>query len=495
MKKSILLSLFATSALSLCAAEKPNILFIMVDDLGWTDMSTGKPNLGNESDYYETPHLDTLASKGMSFPFAYSNGPNCAPTRATLYSGQYSPRTKCYNVKSTNRGGKNAKLLGPANKQFLDLDIVTFAESVKKVGYTTAHFGKWHAGGHLGGGLPTEQGFDLNIGGNNIGGSVAGFFAKADGSFKARRGQPEMPNLGPNGKSGQWLDDRLTDECLSWMEKVKDQPFLIDFCFYAVHSPNSSPKEDKAHFDDKPVGKRHKNQTYAGFVKSYDDNIGRLVTYLEQTGDPRNPGAKLIKNTVIVFTSDNGGCGGWVKPWGDHYTVTTQAPLKNGKGSLYEGGVRVPFIVRWDGHVPADSQNHETVGTVDLYPTFVELAGASLPEQQVIDGMSLVSLIQGKQKKLERDAFYFHFPAYLARRQTPASVIRQGDLKLMFWYESKTWEMYDVVKDISEKTNIIKEHPEKAKQMAAKLIKWLDETGADYPTDKKTGKTILPVSL
>lgn len=493
MKKTILMAFVACGFSPLFAAPKPNILFIMIDDLGWTDMSTGKPNLGNGSDYYETPHLDTLAAKGMSFPFAYSNGPNCAPTRATLYSGQYSPRTKCYNVRGTNRGGKNAKLLGPDNKQFLDLNIVTFAEAVKPQGYATAHFGKWHAGGHLGGGLPTDQGFDLNIGGNNIGGSVAGFFAKSDGSFKPKSKKlPEMPNLGPNGKAKQWLDDRLTDECLSWMEQVKNKPFLVDFCFYAVHSPNSSPKEAKAHFDDKPVGKRHKNKTYAGFVKSYDDNIGRLVGYLEKTDDPRNPGSKLIKNTVIVFTSDNGGCGGWVKPWGDHYTVTTQAPLRNGKGSLYEGGVRVPLVIRWDGHVAADTENYETVGTVDFYPTFAELAGASLPTKQVIDGESLVPLMQGEKKELKRDAFYFHFPAYLAKRQTPVSVIRQGDLKLMFWYESQTWEMYDVVKDISESKNIVKDNPEKAKQMATKLIKWLEETGADYPVDKKTEKTVVP---
>lgn len=491
--KTTLLSLFlASPVVALCATKQPNIVFIMVDDLGWTDMSTGKPNLGNGSDYYETPHVDQLAAKGMSFPFAYSNGPNCAPTRASLYSGQYSPRTKCYTVKNTNRGGKNRQLLGPDNKQYLDLSIVTFAEAIKEVGYSTAHFGKWHAGGHLGGGLPTEQGFDYNIGGNNIGGSVAGFFAKSDGSFKVRKGQPAMPNLSANGKSKQWLDDRLTDECLNWMEQAKNRPFMVNFCFYAVHSPNSSPPEDKAHFAEKKVGVRHKNQTYAGFVKSYDDNLGRLISYLEKTEDPRSPGEKLIANTVVIFTSDNGGCGGWVKPWGDHYTVTTQAPLKNGKGSLYEGGIRVPFIVRWDGHAKADSQNRETVGTIDLYPTIIELAGAKLPTSQVVDGLSLVSLVQNKQSQLKRDAFYFHFPAYLARRQTPASAVRQGDLKLMYWYETQTWEMYDVVKDISENNNIIQSHPERAKAMAEKLIAWLKETGADFPVDAKTKKPITP---
>lgn len=488
--RKVLIILGALFNLALYAqVSNPNILFIMVDDLGWTDLSTDNSNLGNGSEYYETPNVDLLASKGMSFPYGYSAGSNCAPTRASLYSGQYSPRTRCYTVKSTNRGGKKATLKGPKNHEYLDLSIVTYAEVLKQAGYATAHFGKWHAGGDKhGGGLPDKQGFDLNIGGSHIGGTTAGFFADKNGAFIGKKAK--MPNLGPNGKAGQWLDDRVTDECLKWLDGVKEKPFLANFCFYAVHSPITSPKDDKAHFNGKKPTKGHKSQTYAGFVKSYDDNIGRLVNYLEKTDDPRNPRQKLISNTVIIFTSDNGGVGGWVNPW-NYKNYTSQAPLKNGKGSMYEGGIRVPYIVRWDGHVKPNTINKQSIITTDIYPTFAELAKQPLPNNQPIDGESLVSLIQGKKKKLERENLFFHFPAYLSGRQTPVSVIKRGNFKLMYWYETGSWEMYDVVNDMSETENIVKEHPEVFKNMAESLINWLKETKAEYPKDK-SNKPVKP---
>ncbi len=231
------------------STDKPNILFIIVDDLGWTDVSTGSPNLGHGSNYYETPNVDKLASKGMSFTNAYTCGPNCAPTRASLMSGQYGTRTKMYTVSDPNRSKPEQRGLEAAdNKLYLDLEQVMLAEVLKEAGYATGHFGKWHLGGHHGGGLPDQQGFDINIAGTNIGGSTGGFFANGEGAFPAKRNAPLMPGLPPNGKAGEWLDDRITGNALDFMEANKGQPFFVYMSFFAVHTPISAPAEDIALF-------------------------------------------------------------------------------------------------------------------------------------------------------------------------------------------------------------------------------------------------------
>lgn len=479
--------------------QKPNILFIIVDDLGWTDISTGAPNLGNGSRYYETPNVDRLAEHGMSFTNAYSNGPNCAPTRAALMSGQYGPRTKMYTVDDPNRGPQEDRLLDAAdNKGFLDLDQVTMAEVIKGQGYTTGSFGKWHLGGHKGGGLPTQQGFDLNIAGTNGGGSTGGFFSNEEGAYPAKPNNPLMPGLPPNGKAGEWLDDRITGEALKFMDKSKENPFFVYMSFFAVHTPISSPEEDKAYFDGKKTTKHHNNQTYAGFVKSFDDNIGLLMGYLETTKDPRNEGKYLIENTLVVFISDNGGVGGFKYSGIEEFEATSQYPLRDGKGSMKEGGIRVPMIVRWDGHIEKGSVNHTPIITVDFYPTLASIVGYEIPKNRILDGENLTELYLGGE--LNERPLFWHFPAYLGAygkfmgrkqfRTTPASVIRKGPWKLIYYYETRSWELYNLVDDIGENINLLNDNPKIVKDLGADLINWLTETKADLPKFKGTDKIV-----
>lgn len=473
--------------------EKPNILFIIVDDLGWTDISTGATNLGNGSDYYETPNVDKLASKGMSFTNAYTCGPNCAPTRAALMSGQYAPRTKMYTVGDPKRAPEEDRLLDPAdNKEFLELDQVFLSETLKKQGYKTGSFGKWHLGGHHGGGLPDQQGFDINIAGTNVGGSTGGFFSNKDGAYPAKSNNPQMPGLAPNGIENQWLDDRITGDAIEFMDKQKANPFFVYMSFFAVHTPISSPDDDKAHFGGKKKTKHHNNQTYAGFVKSFDDNIGRLINYLETTPNPGNQEKKLIENTLIIFYSDNGGVGGFKYSGIEALEVTGQYPLRDGKGSMKEGGIRVPMIVRWDNKVKKGTINHTPVITVDFYPTLAKIANAELPASTALDGEDLSGLFLGEQLK-ERSLFW-HFPAYLNARGTfqgrkqfrtsPASVIRKKDWKLIYYYETRSWELYHLRNDIGENINLANDYPGLVKDLGTELVRWLVETNADLPRFK-----------
>jgi arylsulfatase A-like enzyme len=483
--------------------EKPNILFIIVDDLGWTDLSTGVPNLGHGSPYYETLNVDHLAAKGMSFTNAYTCGPNCAPTRAALMSGQYGTRTKMYTVGNPNRSKPEQRALEAAdNKLYLDLAQETLAEALKTAGYVTGHFGKWHLGGYLGGGRPEQQGFDLNIAGTNRGGSTGGFFANEKGAFPPRGNLPQMPGLPPNGKAGEWLDDRVTSKALEFMQKHHDEPFFVYMSFFAVHTPISAPKEDIAYFDNKSKSEYHDNQTYAGFIKSFDDNVGRLIDYLEKTDDPRNKGKKLVENSIIIFYSDNGGLGGYARSGIVAKEVTDQFPLRDGKGSLKEGGIRVPLIIRWDSRVKAGSITDVPVTTVDFYPTLTEIVQAKLPDNLVLDGKSLLPIF--KNQEFKERALFWHFPAYLQGskrkngnldfRTTPASVIREGKWKLLYYYENEQWELYNLHEDIGEHQNLIQSHVNIANKLAQKLVRWLKETNADLPRDKETKKEVeLPL--
>lgn len=427
----------------------------------------------------------------MAFTNAYTCGPNCAPTRAALMSGQYSPRTDVYTVGDPNR--KHAKYRGldaAENKLYLDHDLVTMADALQAAGYATGHFGKWHLGGKLGGRMPHEQGFDKNVGGTSAGGSTVGYFAKEDGSF-------DLPGLPPNGKSQQWLDDRLTDEALEFISSNKSQPFYVNLCFFAVHTPIKAPPEDISHFDGHEKGLRHKNKTYAGFIKSFDDNVGRMVSYLEDTDDPRNLGSKLIANTIVIFYSDNGGVGGFAGPnESGSLEITSQYPLREGKGSLHEGGIRVPLIVRWDGLVPRNSVNHTPVITVDFYPTLLDIAHITIPSNHILDGVSLLPLLTGSKETLDRSALYWHFPAYLelnnhsrsngSFRTTPVSAIRSGMWKLLYYYETRSWELYNLENDRGETSNVADENIHVVKSPGPELISWLVTTTADLPRNKST---------
>ena len=385
------------------SAVRPNIVLLLVDDLGWTDTSTGLTCRGQGSDYFETPHVDRLAKSGICFTSAYSNGPNCAPSRASLFSGQFAARTGVYTVGNPNRGRvADRKLSGAPNKTKLEDTCVTLAEALRDAGYRCGHAGKWHLGDN-----PCTQGFHVNFGGTK-GGSPRGQFADKRGGWK-------YPNMPANGVAKEWLDDRLTTEAIAFMRSATKTPFFMSMCFYGVHTPVNAPHADFDHFANKPPGERHRHQKYAAYVKSVDDNVGRILEFLETTDDPRSAGQKLIANSLIVFSSDNGGVGGWRSIGVSHSEFTTQVPLTAGKGSLYEGGIRVPFVLRWDAAARCGETDDTPIQLLDLYPTFCEVANAQTPS---LDGVSLVGLAtQGTP--ISRKSLYWHFPAYLQGRQGP----------------------------------------------------------------------------
>jgi arylsulfatase A-like enzyme len=493
MLRAVLSCMLVCSSIA-AQRERANIVFVLADDLGWTDLSTGRTNRGNGSDYYRTPNLDALASRGVSFDNAYTCGPNCAPSRAALFSGLHAARTGVYTVFGTPPDA-NRRLDPAPSRSYLPAELGTLAERVRAEGYATGHFGKWHLGDDPGYG-PLYQGFDCNVGGTgagNVTGGSSGHFALGDGSF-------DLPGLGANGIPFQFMADRLTDEAIAWMAANSQQPFLCWIAHFSVHVPIQAPAADIAAFDGVPPGRHHRDQTYAGMLKNLDDGVGRIVRFLEDTDDPRQPGAKLIANTVVIFTSDNGGLGGYASAGIAGGTeVTHQAPLRAGKGSLYEGGIRVPLIVRWDGRVAPGTVQSVPVQSVDFTDTLAHMAGAVLSEEPSFDGLDLVPLLRGAVSGLPRSSLFWHFPAFVVASaqlgtwiETPVSAIRRDDWKLRFAYETRTWELYDLGSDPGESVDRVGERTDVALALGAELREWLVRTQAALPRARGTG---VPVAL
>ncbi|QDT95352.1 sulfatase [Gimesia aquarii] len=432
------------------ASGKPNVILFFIDDLGWRDVGF----MG--SDFYETPHIDRLAQQSMRFTSAYAAAPNCAPSRACLMSGQYTPRHGVYTVGDPARGNDQYRKLVPAtNKTVLDDQFITIADVLSQAGYRCASIGKWHLGKS-----PRSQGFQTNIAGNQSGSPRGGYFSPY-----------RNPQL-TNGTKGEYLTDRLTDEACSFIKSNADSPFFLYLTHYAVHTPLQAKQEDIKHFQTKPAGKLHQHATYAAMIKSMDESIGRVLKTLKEL--------KLAQNTVIVFTSDNGGYG----------PATTMQPLRGSKGMLYEGGIRVPLLVKWPGVTKAGSSSDEPVINVDFYPTFLEITETSKPENYQLDGVSLVSLLKAPQSKLKPRSLFWHFPAYLQKyqgmqqrfRTTPVSVIRQGDWKLLEFFEDGHQELYNTRLDISEMMDLSNSHPDKAKELAKTLHQWQKQVQAAIPS-------------
>ncbi|RUA06376.1 MAG: aryl-sulfate sulfohydrolase, partial [Flavobacteriia bacterium] len=352
MKKTALIITFLLTTLIGMAQEKPNIVYINIDDLGWTDLAC------YGSSYYETPNIDRLTTQGMKFTDAYASASNCAPSRAGLMSGQYSPRYGIYTVDTSKRGkSKDRKLIPVKNKTTLPDSIVTLAEVLKKAGYITASMGKWHIGDD-----PRTQGFDVNIGGTHAGHPSTYFSPYKNKNLK-------------DGPEGEYLTDRLTDEGISFIKKNKAHPFFLYMTYYTVHTPLQGKKNLIEKYKKKTVSKYHKNATYAAMVEAMDFNVGRLINLLEKLD--------LTKKTLIIFTSDNGGV----------YKVSKQYPLKYGKGSYYEGGTRVPLIVRWDGKIKPNTVSKTPVINLDFYPTFMEITNTLAKKDRILDGKSLVPVL------------------------------------------------------------------------------------------------------
>lgn len=435
------------------AGEKPNLVFILADDLGYTDLGC------QGSGYYETPNIDRLAMEGIRFT-NHHHAQNCQPTRAALMSGQYGPRTGVYTVGGIDRFDWGMRPLRPVdNVTELPLDRVTIAESLKSAGYATAMFGKWHLG-EKGDHHPGRRGFDEAI-------------VSSGRHFKfSTNPSVEVPE-------GAYLADFLTDKAEDFIRRKKDESFFLYLPHFGVHSPFQAKPDLIAHFKDKAAVGGHHDPVYAAMIASVDESVGRIVALLDEL--------KLAEKTVVVFASDNGGVGGYVregiKQGGD---VTDNAPLRSGKGSLYEGGTRVPLIVKWPGVTKPGSTSDIPTIHVDLPATFIELTGAPAPSQ-VVDGESLLPLLQDPSASLKRDSIFQHFPGYLGAgkdtwRTTPVGLIQSGDWKLMEFYEDGRLELYDLRKDIGESKNLATELPAKAKELHDKLVSWRSEIAAPMPT-------------
>ena len=426
------------------ADETPNILFIYLDDFGWRDTSY----MG--SDFYETPHLDALAKEGLVFTDAYSCAANCAPARACLLSGQYTPRHEIFNVGTRPRGKEKDRLLthipGTAT---LRPEIVTWAESLQAAGYRTGMFGKWHLGT-----TPKKQGFDVSVDYRRLPG------------FKGHR-----------GPDGAYLTDVLTDRCIDFIEASKDERWCAYLSHLAVHTPLHAKPELLPKYQEKEPGELHKHVEMATMIQAVDDGVGELIAKLKAL--------ELLDDTVIIFSSDNGGYG----------PATDMDPLWGYKGNYYEGGIRVPFFVHWPGVVTPGETGTPITG-VDLYPTLLAIAGAERPDQ-VLDGVDLVPLFKGGDVPgLDERPLFWHFPAYLQSykvtheqrdplfRTRPCSVIRMGRFKLHEYFEDGALELYDLVDDIRERNNLAEEKPDKRDELHRLMKVWRENVGAPVPAQK-----------
>ena len=427
----------------------PNVIVILVDDWGTTDLSCYGSKL------YETPNIDRLAKDGARFTTGYSACTVCSPTRAALMTGKYPARLHLTDW-IAGHGRPFAKLKIPDWTKYMKHDEVTLAEQFKSAGYATASIGKWHLTPALEKGdeayYPEMHGFDVNVGGYH-------------------RGQPpsyfspyKIPTL-KEGPDGEFLTDREAAEAVRFIEANRTRPFFIYLPHYAVHTPIQSKKDVAARYAaklEKNPDLAQRNASYAALVESVDDSVGVIRAALERNG--------LSDNTVIVMTGDNGGL----------LATTDNAPLRAGKGSAYEGGVRVPFIVTWPGRIAPKVVTETAAITVDIYPTVLELAGVSRKES-LVDGVSLAPLLT-TGKKPERDTIFWHYPHYHPGGATPYSAIRSGDWRLVHFYEDGRDELYHLGSDVGEKNELSSKEPEVAKSLRARLDGWLKSVDAQLPT-------------
>jgi arylsulfatase A-like enzyme len=445
-------------------AERPNIIFLLADDLGWTDVTSFN------SSYYETPNLDRLCRQGMKFTEAYSAAPNCAPSRACIITGQYVPRHGVYTVDGRNRFDnlgspwQDRLLLAPENAQGIGTNRETIGTAIQKAGYRTGFFGKWHVG--WGGPLPLVahpeevRGFDTYM------------LCAVPKHYNASVWQEAATHL----PSDIYLSDYLADHAIQFLEENKDGPFFLFFADLLVHVPPEAPETLVQKYKNKPTPGRQKDPVYAAMVESLDHSFGRILAKLDELG--------LTENTLVVFTSDNGGD-----------TRTSNFPLRGIKGMLYEGGIRVPAIARWPGHIEPGSSSDVPVCGIDMFPTFAAVAGSPVNKEScLLDGQNLVPLFEGRNDALQGRNLFWYMPGYLPNRQAPAAVIRSGDYKLIHFFEDDHIELYNLRKDIGETTNLAAELPEITQKLKTKLDAWRDQTGAQIPpvnSEPKDG--IMPV--
>jgi len=451
-------------------AAPPNVVFILVDDLGWKDLGC------YGSSFYETPNIDVLARRGVRFTNAYAASPVCSPTRAALMTGKHPARVGITDwIPGSTPGDR--KLRGPEDLHQLPLDEYTLAEAFRDQGYTTFFAGKWHLGGE--GFFPEDQGFDINKGGHDKGSPPGGYYAPY-----------KNPKLA-DGPDGEYLTNRLTDEAMHFVDTTSEQPFFLMLSFYTVHTPIQASNRHIEYYE----AKRHDlpedgalqqepehegvttvnqvNADYASMVAAMDENVGRLLDKLETLG--------LADNTFIVFTSDNGGLS--TLPPNRIAGPTSVRPLRAGKGWCYEGGIRVPLIVAGPGIPSQEKTNNTAVVSMDLYPTLLDAAGLPPKPEQHRDGLSLTPLFQGKS--LDREALYWHYPHYHGSAWTPGAAIRAGDWKLVEFYHYEKTELYHLAEDIGEQQDLAEQFPERVKELKQQLKEMQRETGAKMPLENE----------
>ena len=493
--------------------KQPNLIVYMIDDLGWNQISAKQATMGTHTGSFITPNIEKIANKGLSFTHAYTQ-PNCAPSRAAMLSGQYPARVNngVYIVGNLNRNKKpgitkeQAQFKGPNQRQDVASEAVTIAEALKKNGYNTAHIGKYHVGGHSGEStMPENQGFDINIGGYTQGHQPTCFAKNGkDGWQFTKLGRGDFDRFGEPytesyvekfhiSKSQIGKPKHVCDALADAMEETvqslaaKPEPFYLQLHAYAVHGPVQSRPDLK----DAAMSRGSKQTNLAGFISGMDAVLGRLLDSLEDPDQNGDTSDSIAKNTLILFTSDNGGTHG------------DNLPLRGVKGMFTEGGIRVPLIAYWPGVIPANTVSDRMVHGIDFYPTLLEVAGNTwLPSEKKhpLDGESFADILFNPKLKNRRSPIFYLFPGYMDIRAQPCVVvideIENKRYKLLYFYEADEWVLYNLTDDIGEDRNIIKKHPRVASNLSNKIQTWLGQKHPTwkpkYPLSKKSGKSVHP---
>ena len=455
MRKT-LAALILIVLLSSCKEKRENFVFILVDDLGWTDLGYAG------STFYETPHIDDLSQESIQFTHAYASGSVCSPSRAAILTGKHPARLHITDWIPGNRP-MNQKLLGPSILNELPLDELTLAEALQQHDYSTFFAGKWHLGDV--GFFPENQGFDINLGGHHRGSPPGGYYTPY-----------QNPKL-TDGPEGEYLTDRLTDESIHFLENIGETPFFLYLAYYTVHTPIQPNKQYIEKFNKKLAGLENgeishrdegngvttleqRNPAYASMLYALDVNVGQLIAKLKEEG--------LYENTTIIFTSDNGGLSTLTKN-GERLAPTSVLPLRGGKGWLYEGGIRIPLLIK-----PSDYSGEARVCTEpvighDFYPTILSMAGIRPDSSLLFDGLDLSPILTDVNETLDREELFWHYPHYHGSAWTPGAAILQGDWKLIEFNESSTIELYNLSDDISETNNLASLYPEKTDALLSRL--------------------------
>ena len=469
VNKLILCTLIFLSFSALSQEKKEfNILLIHVDDLGATDLGV----FG--SDFYDTPNIDRLASEGMIFTQSYAAAAICSPSRAALMTGKYPSRTGITDwIRAKFQGGsglalpedleenEGKPLKTPKNQGYLPLEELTLAERLKVLGFSTMHVGKWHLGEE--GNHPEDQGFDVNIGGNDLGQPPSYF----DPYLAKNSPDTYMLKNVPPRKEGEFLTDREGDEVINFIQK-QNRNFFIHWAPYAVHTPIMGPADLIEKYKNRNPGNQ-KNPVYAALVENLDQNVGKVLAELDRLG--------LTDKTLVIFTSDNGGLIA-----NTQNPVTVNLGLKSEKGYPYEGGIRVPTIVKWPGKVLAGTASKTPIITMDWIPTILSYLGEN-PEELGLDGRSLMEVFAEPEEEISRDLFW-HFPHYRGDDVVPYSIVRSGDYKLIYYFDGSQGELYDLSKDPKEQINLANQLPLIFSQLRTKQENWWKETGARLPEAK-----------